>query len=67
MKLRTTASDGKNYHKQQDNLLAIIADCHKEISKRAMQFIKWSTQILQEFTNKDFAMEDERLKKMIQF
>jgi hypothetical protein len=31
-------------------------------SERAVQFRKWATQILQEFTIKGFAMDDERLK-----
>jgi len=59
---RIAASDGKNYATQHYNLSAIIADGYKVNSERAVQFRKWATQILQEFTIKGFAMDDERLK-----
>ncbi|MCF8300990.1 MAG: virulence RhuM family protein [Haliscomenobacter sp.] len=59
---RITASDGKNYATQHYNLSAIIAVGYKVNSERAVQFRKWATQILQEFTIKGFAMYDERLK-----
>lgn len=59
---RITASDGKNYNTQHYNLSAIIAVGYKVNSERAVQFRKWATQILQEFTIKGFAMDDERLK-----
>ena len=59
---RITASDGKNYATQHYNLSAIIAVGYKVNSERAVQFRKWETQILQEFTIKGFAMDDERLK-----
>jgi hypothetical protein len=62
-KFRITASDGKNYHTQHYNLSAIIAVGYKVNSERAVQFRKWATQIVQEFTIKGFAMDDERLKK----
>ncbi len=61
-KFRITASDGKNYETQHYNLSAIIAIGYKVNSERAVQFRKWSTQILQEFTIKGFAMDDERQK-----
>ena len=61
-KFRITASDGKNYETQHYNLSAIIAVGYKVNSERAVQFRKWSTQILQEFTIKGFAMDDERQK-----
>ena len=61
-KFRITASDGKNYHTQHYNLSAIIAVGYKVNSERAVQFRKWATQIVQEFTIKGFAMDDERLK-----
>jgi hypothetical protein len=61
-KFRITASDGKNYDTQHYNLSAIIAVGYKINSERAVQFRKWATQILQEFTIKGFAMDDERLK-----
>ncbi|MCH7413072.1 virulence RhuM family protein [Belliella sp. R4-6] len=61
-KFRITASDGKNYNTQHYSLSAIIAVGYKVNSERAVQFRKWSTQIIQEFTIKGFAMDDERLK-----
>lgn len=61
-KFRITASDGKIYNTQHYNLSAIIAVGYKVNSERAVQFRKWATQIVQEFTIKGFAMDDERLK-----
>ena len=61
-KFRITASDGKNYNTQHYNLSAIIAVGYKVNSERAVQFRKWATTIIQEFTIKGFAMDDERLK-----
>jgi hypothetical protein len=61
-KFRITASDGKSYNTQHYNLSAIIAVGYKVNSERAVQFRKWATQIVQEFTIKGFAMDDERLK-----
>ncbi len=59
---RITASDGKNYNTKHYNLSAIIAVGYKTNSERAVLFRKWATQIVQEFTIKGFAMDDERLK-----
>jgi hypothetical protein len=59
---RISAQDGKNYDTKHYNLTAIIAVGYKVNSERAVQFRKWATQILQEFTIKGFAMDDERLK-----
>jgi hypothetical protein len=59
---RITASDGKNYNTKHYSLSAIIAVGYKVNSERAVQFRKWATQIVQEFTIKGFAMDDERLK-----
>lgn len=59
---RITASDSKNYDTKHYNLSAIIAVGYKVNSERAIQFRKWATQIVQEFTIKGFAMDDERLK-----
>lgn len=61
-KFRITAADGKNYNTQHYNLSAIIAVGYKVNSERAVLFRKWATQIVQEFTIKGFAMDDERLK-----
>jgi len=59
---RITAQDGKSYNTKHYNLSVIIAVGYKVNSERAVQFRKWATQILQEFTIKGFAMDDERLK-----
>jgi hypothetical protein len=59
---RITATDGKSYDTQHYNLSAIIAVGYKVNSERAVQFRKWATQIVQEFTIKGFVMDDERLK-----
>jgi len=59
---RITAADGKSYNTKHYNLSAIIAVGYKVNSERAVQFRKWATTIIQEFTIKGFAMDDERLK-----
>jgi hypothetical protein len=59
---RITASDGKTYDTQHYNLSAIIAVGYKVNSERAVQFRKWATGIIKEFTIKGYAMDDERLK-----
>ena len=59
---RITAADGKNYNTKHYNLSAIIAVGYKVNSERAVQFRKWATTIIQEFTIKGFTMDDERLK-----
>ena len=61
-KFRITASDGKNYNIQHYNLSAIIAVGYKVNSERAVQFRKWATGIVKEYTIKAYAMDDERLK-----
>ena len=59
---RITAADGKNYNTQHYNLAAIISVGYKVNSERAVQFRKWATSIIESFTIKGFAMDDERLK-----
>jgi hypothetical protein len=59
---RITAADGKTYNTKHYNLSAIIAVGYKVNSERAVQFRKWATGIVREFTIKGFAMDDERLK-----
>jgi len=44
------------------NLKVIIAVGYKVDSEKAIQFRKWATEIIQEFTVKGFALDDERLK-----
>jgi hypothetical protein len=59
---RITAADGKTYDTMHYNLSAIIAVGYKVNSERAVQFHKWATTIIESFTIKGFAMDDERLK-----
>lgn len=59
---RITAADGKTYATQHYNLSAIIAVGYKVNSERAVQFRKWATGIIESFTIKGYAMDDERLK-----
>ena len=61
-KFRITASDGKNYHTLHYKLPAIIAVGYKVNSERAVQFRKWATGIIEQFTIKAYVMDDERIK-----
>jgi len=61
-KFRITASDGKNYDTQHYRLPAIIAVGYKVNSERAVQFRKWATGIIEQFTIKAYVMDDERIK-----
>ena len=62
-KFRITAADGKAYNTQHYNLAAIIAVGYKVNSERAVQFRKWATSIVEEFTIKAYVMDDERIKE----
>ena len=59
---RITAADGKNYNTQHYKLPAIIAVGYKVNSERAVQFRKWATGIIEQFTIKAYVMDDERIK-----
>ena len=59
---RITAADGKTYNTQHYNLAAIISVGYKVNSERAVQFRKWATGIIESFTIKGYAMDDERLE-----
>jgi hypothetical protein len=61
-KFRTTAADGKSYDTQHYHLSAIIAVGYKVNSERAVQFRKWATGIIEQFTIKAYVMDDERIK-----
>ena len=61
-KFRITATDGKNYNTLHYKLSAIIAVGYKVNSERAVQFRKWATGIIKEYTIKAYVMDDERLK-----
>lgn len=62
-KFRITANDGKEYNTLHYNLKAIIAVGNKVDSPKAVQFRKWANTIIEEYTVKGYAMDDERLKK----
>ncbi len=59
---RITAADGKSYNTKHYSLAAVIAVGYKVNSERAVQFRKWATTIIEEFTIKGYAMDDGRLK-----
>jgi hypothetical protein len=59
---RITAADGKNYDTKHYKLPAIIAIGYKVNSERAVQFRKWATAIIEEYTIKAYVMDDERIK-----
>lgn len=61
-KFRITAADGKSYHTQHYKLAAIIAVGYKVNSERAVQFRKWATGIIEQYTVKAYVMDDERIK-----
>ncbi len=61
-KFRITAADGKSYDTQHYSLPAIIAVGYKVNSERAVQFRKWATSIIEQFTIKAYVMDDERIK-----
>ncbi len=54
---RNVSRDTKHY-----NLPMIIAVGYKVNSERAVQFRKWATDIVQQYTIKAYVMDDERLK-----
>ncbi|MDR2428697.1 MAG: virulence RhuM family protein [Candidatus Margulisbacteria bacterium] len=60
---RITVADGKKYDAKHYNLSAIIAVGYKVNSERAVQFRKWATDIIKEYTIKAYAMDDERIKQ----
>jgi hypothetical protein len=59
---RITAADGKNYNTLHYKLPAIIAVGYKVNSERAVQFRKWATTVIHEYTIKAYVMDDERIK-----
>lgn len=60
---RITAVDGKTYDTKHYSLAATIAVGYKVNSERAVQFRKWATGVVEEFTVKGYTMDDERLKR----
>jgi len=61
-KFRITAEDGKNYNTNHYNLQMIIAVGFKVNNQRAVRFRVWANQIVEKYTIKGWAMDEERLK-----
>ena len=59
---RITAADGKNYNTKHYKLPGIIAVGYKVNSERAVQFRKWATGVIEEYTIKAYVMDDARIK-----
>ena len=62
-KFAHTASDGKTYNTEFYNLDAIISVGYRVNSKKATEFRKWATKILNSYMTKGFALDDERFLK----
>lgn len=58
-----TASDSKNYMVNHYSLQAIIAIGFKIENERAVQFRKWATQIVKDYTIQGWTMDADRLKQ----
>lgn len=57
-----TANDWKNYNTKHYNLETIISVWYKINSNKAVEFRKWATRILKEFSLKWYVLDNERLK-----
>lgn len=62
-KIRTTATDGKQYTTNHYNLDAILSVGYRVNSRRAVRFRRWASGVLREYLVKGFAMDDDRLKQ----
>lgn len=60
-KFRHTADDGKNYQVKFYNLEAIISVGYRADSQRAIEFRKWATKVLSNFTKKGYVLDKNRL------
>ncbi len=58
-----TATDGKGYDTMHYNLDVVLAVGYRVNSKKATHFRIWATNILREFIQKGFVLDDERLKQ----
>ena len=63
-KFATTASDGKTYQVDYYNLDVIISVGYRVKSLRGTQFRIWATNILKEYMQKGFVLDDDRLKRL---
>ncbi|MDR2358621.1 MAG: virulence RhuM family protein [Prevotellaceae bacterium] len=60
-KFRHTAADGKQYQVKFYSLEAIIAVGYRADSGRAIEFRKWATTVLSEFSKKGYVLDKNRL------
>ena len=63
-KFAHTADDGKTYQVDYYNLDVIISVGYRVKSLRGTQFRIWAANILKEYMQKGFALDDERLKRL---
>ena len=61
-KYLTTATDGKNYKTNYYNLDAIISVGYRVNSDRAIQFRRWATNVLKEFSKKGYIIDKKRME-----
>ncbi len=58
----TTAADSKSYKTKHYSLDAIIAVGYRVNSRRATQFRKWATSVLQQYAIQGYVLDKERMK-----
>lgn len=63
-KFAHTADDGKTYQVDYYNLDVIISVGYRVKSLRGTQFRIWATNILKEYMQKGFVLDDDRLKRL---
>ena len=66
-KYLTTANDGKKYKINYYNLDAVISVGYRVNSDRAIQFRRWATNILKEFSKKGYIIDKRRMENGIFF
>ena len=63
----TTANDNKNYNTNYYNLDAVISIGYRVNSDRAIQFRRWSINVLKEFVKKGYIIDKKRMENGIFF
>ena len=58
----TTASDGKKYKTNYYNLDAVISVGYRVNTDRAIQFRRWATNVLKEFSKKGYIIDKKRME-----
>ena len=58
----TTALDGKKYKTNYYNLDAIISVGYRVNTDRAIQFRRWATNVLKEFSKKGYIIDKKRME-----